>query len=309
MINKSGIIYKATNIINKKIYIGLTTKGLEKRKKGHLSSSKKKHPKYIFHKAIAKYGEDNFIWEIIDDADTLNELSEKEIFWIGFYNSIVPNGYNISTGGYNGDNISNNPNKDKIIKNIALKNTGKKRSQEFKDGRSGDKNPNYGGIYSKGEALVKRAKENEGKKIEEIYGEEKAREIKEKLSKKNSGENNNMYGKTHTPEAREKISKAHLGTKLTEEQKKNLSIKNSGENNAFYGKKHTPETSKKLKLGWTKRRKKFICLETGVVYKSVFDSCEELGVSYVHLWKCLKNGKLCKGFHYKYVELGEINSV
>jgi len=92
------IIYKSTNKITGKIYIGQTTKNLEQRIKGHIKESKidKNRP---FLSSINKYGEDNFIFETIDSADNLNELNDKEIYWINFYNSVSPNGYNVTGGG------------------------------------------------------------------------------------------------------------------------------------------------------------------------------------------------------------------
>jgi hypothetical protein len=52
--------------------------------------------------AIKKYGKENFKKEIIDTADDIIELNEKEKYWIEKLNSIVPNGYNIASGGDGG---------------------------------------------------------------------------------------------------------------------------------------------------------------------------------------------------------------
>lgn len=78
------IIYKATNNINGKIYIGQTIHSLEYRKKQHENSINTKHSqKRAFVKAIKKYGKENFSWEIIDDsAKTLEELDLLEIYYI-----------------------------------------------------------------------------------------------------------------------------------------------------------------------------------------------------------------------------------
>ena len=70
------IIYKTTNLITKKIYIG---------KDG------KNNPKYygsgIFLKnAIKKYGKENFVKEILEYCNTEEELNNAEIKWIAFYN-------------------------------------------------------------------------------------------------------------------------------------------------------------------------------------------------------------------------------
>lgn len=92
------IIYKITNIINNKVYIGLTTESLQARWKNHLQQAKKnKKPLYY---SIRKYGIENFSVEIIDEAKTIEELGELERFYIQKYNSTNPKyGYNITAGG------------------------------------------------------------------------------------------------------------------------------------------------------------------------------------------------------------------
>lgn len=101
-----GIIYKVTNLINQKIYIGQTAKGLEERRYMHEYESKKEKTTKIFHKAIKKYGKENFSWEIIDTALSKEELIQKEIDWIRRCNTYIGfdnhNGYNMTTGGEGG---------------------------------------------------------------------------------------------------------------------------------------------------------------------------------------------------------------
>lgn len=98
------IIYKSTNLINNKIYIGQTINSLEYRKQQHYREAKSKNRKSVyFHNALNKYGYDNFIFEKIDEAQTLEELNEKERFWIKFYDSTNKNlGYNLDSGGNSG---------------------------------------------------------------------------------------------------------------------------------------------------------------------------------------------------------------
>lgn len=91
------IIYKVTNIINNKVYIGQTIGTLDVRKRKHLSDCKK-NTKNKFHRALVKYGSDNFFWEQIDIASDLQELNTKEIQWIENYNS-YKKGYNSTLGG------------------------------------------------------------------------------------------------------------------------------------------------------------------------------------------------------------------
>lgn len=100
-----GYIYKITNIVNNKIYIGLTTQTIKERWRQHVSSAySKKSKSYneVFKKAIRKYGENSFRIEEIDNALTLKELKEKEKYWIAYYNCCYANGgvgYNGTEGG------------------------------------------------------------------------------------------------------------------------------------------------------------------------------------------------------------------
>lgn len=94
-----GVIYKATNIKNGKVYIGQTVQELWARKAHHKHHAVNNIKDNIFSRAIRKYGFDNFIWEVIDYADSREELNEKEIHWISFYNSHGVNGYNETDGG------------------------------------------------------------------------------------------------------------------------------------------------------------------------------------------------------------------
>jgi len=103
-INPYGIIYKCTNSINNKIYIGQTINILDQRIIGHIHNAKYK-PSY-FHNALNKYGYNNFIWEVIDEAFSKDELNLKEMKWIKYYNSFGENGYNLTSGGSDSFNVS-----------------------------------------------------------------------------------------------------------------------------------------------------------------------------------------------------------
>ena len=92
------IIYKITNKINNKNYICQTIKSLDERIKNHIKESKKESNR-PFLRSLIKYGIDNFSFEIIDYANNLDELNDKEIYWIDKFNSLSPNGYNITAGG------------------------------------------------------------------------------------------------------------------------------------------------------------------------------------------------------------------
>lgn len=97
-----GIIYKIT-FPNEKVYIGQTMYDLEKRKKQHKNVMNKKNNNQIVYKAMKKFGWENLKWDIIDYADTREELNEKEVYWIEKYQSYIKfknsNGYNATLGG------------------------------------------------------------------------------------------------------------------------------------------------------------------------------------------------------------------
>lgn len=98
------IIYKATNKINGKIYIGQTVMTLEKRRNQHERAYKYKNTKNnVFARAINKYGKENFEWEVIDTGISIEDLNNKESYWISYYNSTTNSGlgYNMRANGDN----------------------------------------------------------------------------------------------------------------------------------------------------------------------------------------------------------------
>ena len=93
-------IYKITNRINGKIYIGQSIH-IEKRFRQHQTESyyQGKHYNKILYQAIRKYGLENFTFEILEECSQ-DMLNEKEIYWIKYYDS-YNNGYNATLGGEN----------------------------------------------------------------------------------------------------------------------------------------------------------------------------------------------------------------
>lgn len=137
------IIYKITNLINNKIYIGQTITTLDNRWKRHTWNCTTNNSHMAITDAIAKYGKNNFKIEQIDIADTIDELNNKEQYWISFSKSMSPNGYNLTSGGNNfimSDETKKKisiSNKNKIISPEAklkssISHTGYKQSDETK---------------------------------------------------------------------------------------------------------------------------------------------------------------------------------
>lgn len=99
------IVYIATNKMNGKQYIGYTTLLLDNRIKNHIRKAfykAGKHYNYFFQRALRKYSNDAFIWEILYTCKNKSECCTKEIEYIKKYNSIAPNGYNLTHGGEGG---------------------------------------------------------------------------------------------------------------------------------------------------------------------------------------------------------------
>lgn len=199
------IIYKATNLINGKYYIGKTTTTLEKRIRAHKTASTKK--KWVFYHAILKYGFDNFKWEILSecgDLDVLNELEKK-------YISENIDGYNIAKGGNGGDTFTNNPNKEQLRENVSKFHKDKVLTEEHKD---------------------KISKAHEGK------CKPWASETAKKMSEGNIGKESKLKNTNLSEQHKAKIGKGNKGkTKVfTEEHKKNLAKAKIGYSNPNKGK-------------------------------------------------------------------------
>ena len=87
------LIYKITNLLNGKIYIGQTKYTIEKR---FLQHSKADSP---LGQAMRQFGMENFTVEVIEECETQEDLNEREKFWIKVLNSKQPNGYNRNDDG------------------------------------------------------------------------------------------------------------------------------------------------------------------------------------------------------------------
>lgn len=203
-----GYIYKTINLINGKMYIG--QKKSSKVVNSYFGSGA------LMKKAIEKYGKENFSREILDWAETFEELQEKEQYWIAYYNAYESDDfYNLDKGG-------------KGI--LGYKHT-KKAKEKISENNA---------RYWKGKSLhpntMEAAKEARKKLAEE--GKLKRRGYTEEQKQKYSLAMKEYY-KTHThpnkgkhssEETRQKLRESHLGKSnghkgipLSEETKKKVS--------------------------------------------------------------------------------------
>lgn len=156
---KGGIIYKATNIINGKSYIGKTIQTLKKRMYVHKAYSKRTdiNKKTIFHNAIKKYGWENFTWEILCECDDYSILEIRETMKIIVNNTHYIDGYGYNMT-YGGEGCIGYKHSDSARKKIS-------------DSKSGKNNPMYNKVTTgfSGHSHTKKSKEKISKSGKEKW--------------------------------------------------------------------------------------------------------------------------------------------
>jgi group I intron endonuclease len=242
------IIYKITNKITNKIYIGQTTTPLRARINKHIRDAKKGSKSY-FHKSLIKYGIENFKISIICYANNLDELNHREKFCIRIFKSLAPSGYNLTTGGYFPGNTHQKGKTYEQIYGTELANKIREKCSKWKrnfkpwnKGLCGIKNPMYKKSYM--------SKEN-----------------REKLSKERTGAGNPMY----------KATPWNKGIPVSKETKNKLSLALKGKPSPMKGKKLTKEQIEKARIANPKRVK--VQRNDGIIYNFIEDAAKELGCS------------------------------
>ena len=116
------LIYKITNDINNKIYIGQTTESLERRFARHCGYQL--NDDTYFHRAIKKYGKEHFKIHLICECCSQEELDKKEFECISSYPLEQLYNTKFVQGKCGGDTLSNNPNRAEISKKISASKMG-----------------------------------------------------------------------------------------------------------------------------------------------------------------------------------------
>ena len=258
-----GSIYKITNTVNGKSYIGKSKHDAEKtRINKHLNGKGNQ----VLKDAVAKYSKDVFTYEILHDGIIPEFLDMLEREEIAKHNTVAPNGYNLTDGGEGGSHCEEtcqkisdalkgenhpmygkpawnrgNPWPEETCQKISNALKGKKlgtRSEEhcqkLSDALKGEKNPMYGRTGEKSPNYGKPCTEETRQKLSDAlkgeknpnYGKPLPEETRQKLSDALSGEKNPMYGKPVSKETRQKLSDANKGKILSEETKRKMSEAN-----------------------------------------------------------------------------------
>ena len=117
-------IYRFTNLVNSKVYIGKTTKDPEKRKAEHIKDADA-GSHFKFHNALRKYGVDQFLFEVIDITGVdHNHLNELERFYIAEHRSCILDdnnaGYNMTRGGDGGRTLTTEQARENNLRRISV---------------------------------------------------------------------------------------------------------------------------------------------------------------------------------------------
>ena len=227
-----GYIYKTTNLINGKIYIG--------QHKSESFTDYKGSGKILWN-AINKYGWDNFKVELICECESYEELNEKEIYYINEYNSTNRSiGYNISRGG-NAPNLTGESHgcygKIRINNEISTKMIKEQQLEYYLN--NGWK---IGGLPWSEENRKKLSESHKGRKQSE---EEILHRVESLRGKKRSEEQRRRMSEAQrnrpsiSDETRRKMSESSKKENLSDETRRRLS-------EARKGKSHSEETIRKM---------------------------------------------------------------
>src|ERR1035437_435355 len=148
------IIYRITNKINGKIYIGQTIGSIQKRWKEHRYFKRVS----AISGAIKKYGEENFEIKTVVRCLNIDEMNHRETYYIKLYKSMYPVGYNLRSGG------SNSQHSEKTKQLLRKANIGKKHKSETKMKMSISQRKRPKKYLSQSEIEYRRQKERERSK-------------------------------------------------------------------------------------------------------------------------------------------------
>lgn len=279
-------IYKITNKVNGKVYIGQTVNKLEKRFREHcfVGSGCKK-----LSRAIKKYGKNNFIIEQIDLAHSKNEADDKEIYYIKKYNSIK-DGYNILEGG----TINNKRCCKKVIclETQEIFNSLTEAAKKY--GKSGcvlsavcsGKKPTFCGKHW-------------------AYLDENMKPILDKI-KLNTKPKMIRIRCIETGEIFNSIKQACIAKNCSQSQLGQLlrGVRNIKTAAGLHWEYVDLENKKEINKGTNRKKVPVICKETGQTFKSISECSKYFNVYRSSIYTSIIYGFRCKGLHFDFFKGG-----
>ena len=184
----NGRIYCITCLVNGKMYIGQTVQLLDNRWRRHVLSTQRGSD-HKFHRAIRKYGEENFlVEEVLTVSAPTKEILKKKLDYVEMrlikrFNTKI-DGYNSTDGGDKGTvglKMSEEAKK-KISEAKRRENLSDEQRKKLSESKIGEKNPFYHRTHSE--------------------------DSRQRISEKKRGENHHFFGKKFTDEHRKKLSEA-----------------------------------------------------------------------------------------------------
>ena len=184
----NGRIYCITCLVNGKMYIGQTVQLLDNRWRRHVLSTQRGSD-HKFHRAIRKYGEENFlVEEVLTVSAPTKEILKKKLDYVEMrlikrFNTKI-DGYNSTDGGDKGTVGLKMPEeaKKKISEAKRRENLSAEQRKKLSESKIGEKNPFYHRTHSE--------------------------DSRKRISEKKRGENHHFFGKKFTDEHRKKLSEA-----------------------------------------------------------------------------------------------------
>lgn len=285
------VIYLITNNVNDKVYVGKTEhESPDKYYEYHLNraligdENRDFYNKPLY-RAIRKYGKDSFSFQILDTAESKDELNEKEIFYIDKYDSYLGDGYNLTKGGDGGDTLSNHPDKEDIYKRSGTTYKQRRRGWTYRDYPDEMRQQISDSLrkYHKDNPMTE---EQKTKISESLKGRVFSDDTIEKLRIANIGENNPMYGKNawnkgQTTETNEKILKYGIKSSKTKIENYRSGKTVTWNKGKTLGKQSEEHVSNRTKCKW-----RVIYPDGREEIVSVLKSwCIDNDIPYINIWR------------------------
>lgn len=252
-------IYTFKNLIDGKIYVG-QTKHPGKRKREHLGCAKDGSEGKLY-AAIRKYGEENFLFEVVENCED-EVVNEREVYWVQYFDSFKC-GYNMTSGGDHFDHSEET--KEKIGNHFRGKHLSEEHKQRLREANLGKKPPPH-----TPEVLQRMSESMKGKNTGPKSAEHRAKLAEARRKWKLTDEQKERIKADKKPvseETRKKLSEAGKGRVHSEETKKKMSdaqkgiprpspspesIEKRAEKNR--GKKRTEEQKQRMREGKARAR-------------------------------------------------------